>query len=421
MQILRPHLSCIVSPAELPIAVEQGYGEIYIVTAKGPYKQIRLTHGRMVRMKVDSIPGVADDVVEEINFLPAGKIPYQFLTQIVQFFRAVMTVKKADQEAMAHVLWNPTDGYHIGIPTQQVSKASVRYDFDDVKPGDVIVLDIHSHNTMSAFFSGTDNNDDKRSICYSGVAGHLDRPEPAFVWRFNYLNMKKEAVLSDIFDVEVQSPVIDQSWLDKVTTGFAHTGPFWSRETGGYSFPKSETHLTWANQGGAQDVRGPGFYRGGQGLSRPPESRAAGSNVDLLAAFGVSADEGLWADYDNVYAATQPNHRDLSAYNRETLERRAQLLGEMKREDDNDADLLVTRSPAEIPDPSTASDPDLSFMTPDDQMVAEFGPAAAEAFEQIDAYMEDLNDADELLLQVLRNAYDKLSPQAQAAIQTNGF
>ena len=150
MQILAPHISCVCSSNEFAEAVALGYKEIYIITSKGTIKHHVLRgENRFVRLKVDTIPGYEEVMISEaLNFLPAGKIPYAIYEQVLGFFRKVMEVKSAELEAMIHVLYNRELGYHIGVPPQTISKASVNYDWSYVPSGTSIVVDIHSHNTM---------------------------------------------------------------------------------------------------------------------------------------------------------------------------------------------------------------------------------------------------------------------------------
>jgi PRTRC genetic system protein A len=57
-------------------------------------------------------------------------------------------------------------------PKQQVTRSSV---IPDVQFGDYIPIEMHSHNTMDAIFSDTDNADETGFRVY-GVIGHVDRP-----------------------------------------------------------------------------------------------------------------------------------------------------------------------------------------------------------------------------------------------------
>lgn len=219
MHILAPHISCIVAPHELAGAIEQGYKEIYIITVKGTFKHhILRGENRHIRVKVDSIPGYKEEeVTESVNFLPAGKIPYALYETVQAFFRKVMEVKNSEVEAMIHILYNAEQGYHLGVPPQTISKASVSYDWSYIPQGTSIIVDIHSHNTMGAFFSGTDDRDDIGNISFSGVFGKLKDKEPMTVWRFNYYGKKFTAKVADIFEDPVfPENEIPAEWLDKV-------------------------------------------------------------------------------------------------------------------------------------------------------------------------------------------------------------
>lgn len=152
MKIIAPHMSCIVNiplnpedPDELQQAMNEGYVEIYMITAGGVFKHHKLRGtNRYLRMKVSSIPGVTlPAVVEEIRFLPDGKIPYDLLKQVESFFRKVSEVKKTDLEAMIWVMWNQEQGYFLHVPDQTVGKASASYSWDDIPANSSIIVDIH--------------------------------------------------------------------------------------------------------------------------------------------------------------------------------------------------------------------------------------------------------------------------------------
>ena len=152
MKIIAPHMSCVVQlpltpedPDELQQAIDEGYVEIYVMTPSGIIKHHKLRGtNRFVRLKVDSIPNTPVLTLREvINFLPAGKVPYELLSKIEAFFRKVMEVKKDELEAMIWVLWSEADGYYLHVPDQTISKAAVSYDWTSVPSGSSIVVDIH--------------------------------------------------------------------------------------------------------------------------------------------------------------------------------------------------------------------------------------------------------------------------------------
>lgn len=223
---LQPFMSCLCREIDFEEALTTPYSQIYVKTGSGYLKHMKLKGNRFIRLPIDKLPGKVEDpfgkttaITEQINFLPAGKIPFKFYNEIVEFFRAVMRLKKSDIEAHAWILWEEAKGYYISIPKQTVSKASVNFTYDDdaLPKGAIIVVDIHSHNTMGAFYSGTDNNNDKTGVYYSGVVGKLTEKSYEWVMRFNHYEQKKAvADMSEIFDMDSERPQVPEEWLDKV-------------------------------------------------------------------------------------------------------------------------------------------------------------------------------------------------------------
>lgn len=146
-------------------------------------------------------------------------VPGEMFDQIKQFFLDVMDMGPSTYEAQVFIVWNETsEEYRIVVPKQEVSAAAVRYDIaDTLADDDVIIVDIHSHNTMNAFFSGTDDRDDKKNPWISGVFGKLTT-NFEYKFRFNdgcgrHFPLNKE----DIFDVEDARFQTPQEWLDQVS------------------------------------------------------------------------------------------------------------------------------------------------------------------------------------------------------------
>lgn len=225
MDIISQFISCVVTPNELKAATDAGYTEIYVLTGdkESPIVKHHKLRGqnRFVRLAVNSLPTnyKQEKIVQEVNFLPDGKIPIELFDQVVAFFKQVMEVKKSELEAMIWICWDQENGYHLIVPDQRVSKASASYDWASLPAGKTIVCDIHSHNTMGAFFSGTDNRDDQSNIGFSGVVGHLKSANPQTVWRFNYRDKKLECDLDDIFTLPARPEVaVPEDWIGKITT-----------------------------------------------------------------------------------------------------------------------------------------------------------------------------------------------------------
>lgn len=219
MKVVIPNFSCIVDESEFQDALDQGYAFIYVVTAAGILKHVKLYGDKFARLKVDRLPVClgAVTVGEEVNFLPAGKIPPSLLDDIVALFKAVIKEKASNVEAHAFILWDKELGYYVFVPTQEVSGARVTCSWLDIPDGATIVVDIHSHNTMGAFFSSTDNTDDAKHVMYSGVIGQLNRPAPAMVFRFNLQGSKLAAEVEDIFETKGSKGEVNPAWLSKIS------------------------------------------------------------------------------------------------------------------------------------------------------------------------------------------------------------
>ncbi len=119
--------------------------------------------------------------IEEVRagFIPAlPKIPYTILSNIIAFFKTLIT-EKCELEALAYIYWSVDENkYHVYVPKQRVSKASVDSyvpEIDEEKF--ILVMEIHSHNTMPAVFSQIDDRDERATRLYA-VVGRMDNVFP---------------------------------------------------------------------------------------------------------------------------------------------------------------------------------------------------------------------------------------------------
>jgi PRTRC genetic system protein A len=142
--------------------------------------------------------------------LTYGKIPQEILNQIVAFFRAVMA-KHGGSEAFCQVYWDLQESkYVVHVPSQVVSGAAVRYDatknLDKSNPERyVFVYECHSHNSMSAFWSGTDNADENDLRVY-GVFGKLNNEKWEHKQRTIVGEQDIDVPLELIFDIRETEP-----------------------------------------------------------------------------------------------------------------------------------------------------------------------------------------------------------------------
>lgn len=434
MQIITEHISCVCFETEFPEVEKQNFSCIYVLTKDGIMKHAKLNHGRYIRVKVAGIPELAPVPVEmepgkppvapapmgeEMKFLPAGKIPIKLFDEIIQFFKAVMEVLRTEDEAMAHILWNKEKGYHIGIPTQKVSKASVNYVFDHINPGDVIVVDIHSHNTMGAFFSGTDNNDDRRMIGFSGVVGKLKDREPETKWRFNIMERNFEVKMEDIFEVPAAKAVdIPQDWLSKVEVSKPHWGKFQpTGHSSPYPYPVGYQHGVQAARPRSES-KSAGNGWGKTGWKDYPEDPAIN---DLWAGNVPDAtlepeEHAAWASIMGEYGGEKKSGGGSTNVVPYRPGARASLPAtEEGAGDDGEFDYPFANGVSEGAGDGEARSDEWTTMA------CEHGPEAADAFEQIEVYLQDLSGADELLIVLMSEIYGMLSSDGQGRLSQNGF
>lgn len=152
---------------------------------------------------IPTLPKV--ELPEAFFELTYGKLPNSILEQIIAFFRDIMK-RHNDAEAFIQVYWDKQENkYIINVPKQRISKASVHYDALEnlnAKEPDryVFVYECHSHNSMGAFWSGTDNADEKELRIY-GVFGELNKDSYACKHRFFVGEEQVDLELEHVFDL----------------------------------------------------------------------------------------------------------------------------------------------------------------------------------------------------------------------------
>lgn len=199
-------------------------GNNYVIGSDGLYmvrkNKIGLFTTRIAETeKTTKIPLVENgkQPVEGFTMALERKIPHQFLLQTVAFFKKVLR-EKAGAEAVVQIFYNEEEKeYFFHIADQGVSGGAARMDRNaELEAQHVLVADIHSHNHMGAFFSGTDNRDEKEARIY-GVMGKVGTPWPDMQFRAGDGNggwIQLHAF--DVFetpDVEVEIP---EEWMTRV-------------------------------------------------------------------------------------------------------------------------------------------------------------------------------------------------------------
>ena len=130
------------------------------------------------------------------------KIPAHIFSKVMGFFKSISD--ELHYEVLVHILYDTEEKeYIIKVPKQRISEASVNSETDEPYPDRYIhVMDFHSHNTMPAVFSGTDNADEKETRLYA-VAGRFNRTFPEITVRAGcagkFIPLNPEDVLEGYF------------------------------------------------------------------------------------------------------------------------------------------------------------------------------------------------------------------------------
>lgn len=164
----------------------------YVIGKSGLFEVLATDIATIVNVAPKEIKGITKDLKPGVT-LNIPQVPAEILSQTVAFFREVS--KTSSNEAIVQIFLRVSDRtFHVHIPEQQVSGASVRHtgfaeaDNRD-EQGNAIwlhVADIHSHgSTMSAFWSSVDDADEQKAPAgrMFGVIGKVNQAVPDWKWR----------------------------------------------------------------------------------------------------------------------------------------------------------------------------------------------------------------------------------------------
>ena len=180
----------------------------YGIYKNGLWRRIKTPLGHFTH-KVKDLPenlGLKKDC--EVAFekdMDIPHIPYTIYYEILEFYRKIY--KEIKSEVYTCIVWNrETKDFFIHVPKQTVSGAEVKFEneaslFND--PNFVPYCDIHSHNTMNAFFSAGDVKDEV-SGRYYGVIGNIDHEIAKHVFKVSYDRQFVDLNATEIFDVHTE-------------------------------------------------------------------------------------------------------------------------------------------------------------------------------------------------------------------------
>ena len=127
-----------------------------------------------------SIPTPYGAVSEALRF-GFGKLPSTLVAQFIEQARS-----RCPNECAAWIVWNQrTNSWRLlMLEEQSVGPAHVRVNLPDLGENEHMVIDLHSHGLLDAFFSSTDDHDDGRGdVKIAGVIGNVDQTEVTALFR----------------------------------------------------------------------------------------------------------------------------------------------------------------------------------------------------------------------------------------------
>lgn len=194
----------------------------YVTAANGLFRVEKTVTGifkAQLSKTAVSIPGLKP--MEEGVELLIPRIPFKYLLMALAFYRDVHARDKT--EASLLFFWNKdnkplpatySDGTKITgllvdgqlvvyVPKQVNSSTLSEFHMDTAvtwfRENLSLLAETHSHHTMKAFFSATDNANENATQFY-GVWGEINNQEPAFAFRYCSGDTKKEISPDSLFE-----------------------------------------------------------------------------------------------------------------------------------------------------------------------------------------------------------------------------
>lgn len=189
-------LSCPVigMPKYSELAPLQENGERIILASNGTFVEVRRMWARFIAQVGPRLATTVPfgEVSETVEY-NAGKIPRALLAEFVGWAQ-----KDSHVEIGAVITWDHRTGeYALRRSTSNHSTSdSLDYTIAELADTEHVVVDCHSHSFNPAFFSSTDDEDDRHAVKYAFVVGNCATSNPSLASRlcvrgaFKKLNWK---------------------------------------------------------------------------------------------------------------------------------------------------------------------------------------------------------------------------------------
>lgn len=190
----------VIMPREGAIEAATKSGTRYVVANDGLWREVMLPWVTVIHKIANSDFVLPFGAISESVVINCGPVPARLRNLFVQDAKAAMP-----NEMAAALIWNSNDHRWRYERREATLATRAHIDYREVQLGDseFLVLDLHSHGTFSAHFSGEDDRDDKGSMKFSGVIGNLNSDTITSVLRLNMLGKTWDANLASNGQLEV--------------------------------------------------------------------------------------------------------------------------------------------------------------------------------------------------------------------------
>ena len=172
--VLQGSFPSVMVPTREPVAPMAGPGERLLIASNGVFLEIDRPWVRLVRRlgSFDWQTPVPYGQAQELTELRCGAIPAALVMEFARLARAALP-----NEAGAWIVWDAVTGRFRMERLASLSHGPdhLHYERPQLREGEWLVVDCHSHGRGRAYFSSTDDRDDLHDVKLALVLGNCDR------------------------------------------------------------------------------------------------------------------------------------------------------------------------------------------------------------------------------------------------------
>lgn len=169
-------------PTRETVAPMDQQGERLLIASNGVFLEISRPWLRLVRqIAVYSVTtAIPYGEVAEVTELRCGPVPPALIAEFANLAQAAMP-----NETGAWIVWSEASQMFRLVPLPAISRSAghLNYERPELRDGEVLVVDAHSHGAAEAFFSRTDDADDRHDVKLAFVLGNCGSDRPSMALR----------------------------------------------------------------------------------------------------------------------------------------------------------------------------------------------------------------------------------------------